>query len=70
MRDVKITVKFRQVNKKTGKTETFLTDELDALIRYLNAEFARTHDMAILAVRFNFFVGCRVGELVASACLP
>ena len=65
MRDVKITVKFRQVNKKIGKTETFLTDELDALIRYLNAEFARTHDMAILAVRFNFFVGCRVGELVA-----
>lgn len=48
MRDVKITVKFRQVNKKTGKTETFLTDELDSLIRYLNAEFARTHDMLSL----------------------
>lgn len=65
MPGIKITVKFRQVNKKTGKTETFQTDELEALLRYLDDEFKRTLDAALLAVRFNFFAGCRVGELVA-----
>lgn len=65
MRDVKITVKFRQVNKKTGKTQTYQTDELKALWDYLNKEYAQTGDTGILAVKFDFFVGCRVGELVA-----
>lgn len=65
MRDIKITVKFRQVNKKSGKTETYQTDELKALFEYLKTEYAKTGDIALLAVRFNFFVGCRVGELVA-----
>lgn len=65
MRNVKITVKFRQVNKKSGKTETFQSDELRLLFQYLDNEFSQTGDLALLAVKFNFFVGCRVGELVA-----
>lgn len=65
MRNVKITVKFRQVNKKSGLSETYQTDELKALYHYLDDEFSRTGDTALLAIRFNFYVGCRVGELVA-----
>ena len=65
MHNIKITVKFRQVNKKSGKTETYQTDELKALYHYLDDEFSRTGDTALLAIRFNFYVGCRVGELVA-----
>lgn len=65
MRDVKITVKFRQVNKKSGKTETFQTEEYLRLLKYLKEEYSRTGDVALLAVQFDFFVGCRVGELVA-----
>lgn len=65
MRDVKITVKFRQVNKKSGRTETYQTEELKALIDYLNTEYVKTNDPALLAVKLNFFLGCRVGELVA-----
>lgn len=65
MRNVKITVKFRQVNKKSGKTETYQTDELKALFHYLDDEFSRTGDTALLAIRLNFYMGCRVGELVA-----
>lgn len=65
MRDVKITVKFRQVNKKSGKIETFQTEEYLKLLKYLKEEYSRTGDVALLAVQFDFFVGCRVGELVA-----
>lgn len=65
MRKVKITVKFRQVNKKSGKEETYQTDELKSLYQYIDVEFARTLDIVLMAIRFNFFVGCRVGELVA-----
>lgn len=65
MKDVKITVKFRQVNKKTGKTETYQTEELKAILKYLDVAYQETGDVALLAVKFDFFVGCRVGELVA-----
>ena len=65
MSDVKITVKFRQVNKKNGRVETYQTDELKALMQYLDSEYSVTEDIALLAVKFNFYVGCRVGELVA-----
>lgn len=62
---VKITVKFRQVNKKSGSTETFQTNEFNAMIQYLDAEFQRTGDSIFLAVKLDFFIGLRVGELVA-----
>lgn len=63
--NVKIMVKFRQVNKKTGKTETYNTEELEQLNRYLDAKFTETGDTSFLAVRLNFYLGLRVGELVA-----
>lgn len=65
MRNVKITVKFRQVNKKTGKTETYQTDDLKRLLAYLDQEFKRTNDIALLAVKLNLYLGLRVGELVS-----
>lgn len=65
MNDVKILVKYRQVIKKTGKTQTYNTEELAELNRYLDAKFTETEDLAYLAVRINFYLGLRVGELVA-----
>lgn len=65
MERVKITVKFRQIQRKTGKTETFNTDEQKALHAYLDRMFSETHDPAFLAVRLNFYLGLRVAELVA-----
>ena len=65
MNDVKILVKYRQVVRKTGKTQTYNTEELAELNRYLDAKFTETEDLAFLAVRINFYLGLRVGELVA-----
>ena len=58
-------MKFRQVNKKTGKTETYQTDDLKRLLAYLDQEFKRTNDIALLAVKLNLYLGLRVGELVS-----
>lgn len=63
--DVKISVRYRQVVKKTGKTQTYNTDELDALNSYLDKMYQETNDCSFLAVRLNFYLGLRVGELVA-----
>lgn len=65
MSKVQILVKFKQVVKKTGKTETYNTDELKELNNYLDRMYEETHDSAFLAVRLNFLLGLRVGELVA-----
>ena len=65
MPQVKITVKYRQVNKKTGASETYQSDEFIKILRYLDREYKRTGDIVLLAVKFDFFVGLRVGELVA-----
>lgn len=65
MNDVKIFVRYRQVVKKTGKTETYNTEELDNLNRYLDKMYAETEDVVFLAVKINFLLGLRVGELVA-----
>ena len=65
MSEVKILVKFKQVVRKTGKTQTYNTDELAELNRYLDAKYAETEDTVFLAVRLNFYLGLRVGELVA-----
>ncbi len=63
--DMKITVRYRQVVKKSGNTQTYNTDELEALNKYLDAMYQETNDSAYIAVRLNFFLGLRVGELVA-----
>ena len=62
---VRITVKFRQIQKKSGKTQTYNTEELIALNAYLDKMFSDTHDVGFLAVKLNFLLGLRVGELVA-----
>ena len=62
---VRIRVKFRQIQKKSGKTQTYNTEELAALNEYLDRMFSETHDVAFLAVKLNFLLGLRVGELVA-----
>lgn len=63
--NIVISVKYKQVNKKTGKTETYDTDELNSLNAYLDEMFAQTHDSSFIAVKLNFLLGLRVAELVA-----
>lgn len=65
MDQVQIYVKYRQIVKKTGRTETYNTEELKELNRYLDKMYAETEDVAFLAVKINFLLGLRVGELVA-----
>ena len=65
MEKIQIFVKFKQVVRKTGKTETYNSDELKTLNQYLDRMYAETGDTAFLAVRLNFLLGLRVGELVA-----
>ncbi len=60
-----ISVKFRQIPRKTGKTETFNTTELRSLNHYLEERFKETGDVIYLAVELNFLIGLRIGELVA-----
>lgn len=62
---VQILVKFKQVIKKTGKTETYNSDESKDLNLYLDRMYSETHDTAFLAIKLNFLLGLRVGELVA-----
>ena len=65
MPKIRISVKFRQVVKKTGKTQTYNSEELENLNTYLDEMYAQTSDVAFMAVKMNFFMGLRVGELVA-----
>lgn len=65
MDKVQIYVKYRQVVKKTGKTETYNTEELKELNRYLDKMYTETEDTVFLAVKINFLLGLRVGELTA-----
>ena len=62
---VKISVRFRQPKLKTGETETYSSEELDLLQAYLLDAYHRTGDNAYIAVALNFYLGLRVGELVA-----
>lgn len=65
MEKIKIHVKFRQVVKKTGATQTYNTEELQNLILYLDQMYTETNNPAFMAVRLNFLLGLRVGELVS-----
>lgn len=65
MEKVNISVRYRQIVKKTGKTETYNTEELKQLNQYLDGMYNETDDVAFLAVKLNFLLGLRVGELVA-----
>ncbi len=65
MPNIRITVKFRQVVKKTGKTQTYNTEELANINQYLDKMYSETEDVTFMAVKINFLMGLRVGELVA-----
>lgn len=65
MDKIQILVKFKQVVKKTGKTETYNSEELKELNQYLDRMYTETEDSSFIAVRLNFLLGLRVGELVA-----
>lgn len=62
---VEIHVKYRQVVKKPSSTQTFNSDELSDLNAYLDEKYLQTNDSIYMAVKINFFLGLRVGELVA-----
>lgn len=62
---LKITVKYRQENKKTAKTEIYKNPEYETILSYLDKMYNDTGDSVFLAVKFQFFTGVRVGELVA-----
>ncbi|MBD5463605.1 MAG: tyrosine-type recombinase/integrase [Lachnospiraceae bacterium] len=65
MNKVQILVKFKQVVRKTGKTETYNSEELAEINKFLDREYEETQDASFLAVKVNFLLGLRVGELVA-----
>ena len=65
MQKVHIHIKFRQIVRKTGKTETFNTDELADINSFLDRMYEETLDSSFLAVKVNFLLGLRVGELVS-----
>lgn len=62
---VQILVKFKQMVRKTGKTETYNSDELMELNLYLDRMYAETHDSIFNCVKLNFAIGLRIGELTA-----
>ncbi len=63
--NIQILVKFRQVVRKTGKTETYNTEEAKSLNKFLDDCYAESGDTSFLAVKVNLLLGLRVGELVA-----
>lgn len=65
MNKVQILVKFKQIVRKTGKTETYNSEELAEINRFLDCQYEETQDASFLAVKVNFLLGLRVGELVA-----
>lgn len=65
MSKVQILVKFKQIVRKTGKTETYNSEELAELNSFLDRMYEETQDASFLAVKVNFLLGLRVGELVA-----
>ena len=55
MSKVVIQVRYKQVQRKTGKTETYDTDELSALNAYLDQKYSETHDCSFMTIWLNFF---------------
>lgn len=65
MNKVQILIKFRQIVRKTGKTETFNTEEAQSLHRFLMKQFEESGDASYIAVAVNLLLGLRCGELVS-----
>ncbi len=56
---------FQQAKKKTAETEIYFKKETSNLITAIDRKYASTGDNALLAIKFDFYTGLRVGELVA-----
>ena len=65
MERVKITVKYKQVNKRSDGSQRFDTEEREEILQYMNLKFHETHDPIYIAVQLQFLTGLRIGELVA-----
>lgn len=65
LQNMTISVKYKQTCKKTGRTETYNSEEYDLLMKYLDKKLEEKFDPAIIAVKVNFLLGLRVGELVS-----
>ena len=64
-RQIKITVRFQQAKAKTSQTEVYNHDESKDLISYLDTSISDNADAVYYAIKLNFLLGLRVGELVA-----
>ena len=65
MKEIKITTKFRQIVKKTGKTETFQTDDFNSLLCYFESSYISSKDLVWMSLMLDMYLGLRVGELSA-----
>lgn len=65
MDDLKISVKYRQPTRKKSFVQVYSKGERQILFGYLHERFAKTKHPAFLAIELNFYLGLRVGELVA-----
>lgn len=61
---VKITVKYKQVNKRVDGSQRFDTEERDKINEYMKLRYSETNDPVYVAVQLQFLTGLRVGELV------
>lgn len=62
---IKISVKFKQISKKTPETQVFIGEDIDKLIVACQEMYDTNGNEAYLAILFNLYCGLRVGELVA-----
>lgn len=63
--EIKITVKFRQVIKKSGETQTYNSEEFEKILQDLYSSFQEKGEKRFLAIILNFYLGLRAGELAA-----
>lgn len=62
---VRITVRYRQEVRKKSSTETFNSFEYKQIMTYLDEKISENSHPGFFAIKINFFLGLRVGELVA-----
>lgn len=62
---IKISVKYRQVSKKSPETQVFIGNDIDKLISICWEMYNSNQNESYLAILFNLYCGLRVGELVA-----
>lgn len=62
---IKISVRFKQISKKSPETQVFIGDDMNKLILKCSELYETTNNSAYIAIIFNLYCGLRVGELVA-----